>query len=83
MAGKCINFFKKKKKKKKVAWNIEPGYDMKWKQDTYLCQGLNTGVNVPTGHLRDDEVDGGGSAVVNVIKMRRDWTHPENTHDTL
>ena len=42
----------------------------------YLCQGLYTGVNVPAGHLRDDEVDGGGRAVVEFIKVWRDRMNP-------
>lgn len=45
----------------------------------YLCQCLYAGVNVTTSHLRDDKVDGGGRAVVEVIKVWRDRTHPWNT----
>lgn len=46
----------------------------------YLCQCLYAGVNVSTCHLRDDKVDGGGGAVVEVIKVWRDRTHPCNTN---
>lgn len=46
----------------------------------YLCQCLYAGVNVTTSHLGDDKVDGGGRAVVEVIKVWRDRTHPCNTN---
>lgn len=42
----------------------------------YLCQCLYAGVDVTTCHLRDDKVDGGGRAVVQVIKVWRDRAHP-------
>lgn len=37
----------------------------------YLCQCLYAGVNVTTCYLRDYKVDGGGCAVVEVIKVWR------------
>lgn len=46
--------------------------------ELYLCQCLNTGINVTTGNLRDDKVDSGGCAVVEVIKVWRDRAHPWN-----
>lgn len=53
--------------------------------ELYLCQCLNTGINVTTGNLRDDKVDSGGCTVVEVIKVWRDRAHPWNIkiHATL
>ena len=42
----------------------------------YLCQCLYAGVDVTARHLRDDKVDGRGSAVVEVIKVWRHSSHP-------
>lgn len=47
----------------------------------HLCQRLDTCVNVATGNLRDDKVDRGGCAVVQVIKVRRDRAHPWSTEE--
>ena len=47
----------------------------------YLSQCLYAGVDVPTGHLGDDKVYGGGRAVVELIVVGGDRAHPgEATH---
>lgn len=48
----------------------------------YLGQSLDAGVDVATGHLGDDKVDGGSGAVVKIIKVGRDRADPGETHTT-